>query len=155
MGGRPMKKLDLKHICPYLPHGLQGQFPDRHGYPQTGVITNLNFGIETTLTVENDEIDRDINLRLFKPALIPLSAVKGELLDRIVEMVIAKDPELRVRVTHIIRASMSETVEQTLNSDPFFFPYFVLEILFSEHIDVFGLLDAGLAVNKLELEVKK
>jgi len=128
-----MKKLEIKHLAAYLPYGLQmvntksGRIIDVRGLRDT-VST---FYIEAIVKKGNtfEEADYQADIWPFKPLLIPLSEIPYE--------VFAKS--LFVTGVELIDAIKDMTV-----------PYWLIEKLLEKHFDVFGLLEAGLALNKLE-----
>lgn len=107
-------KLELKHLAPYLPYGLKGQFKlSEASILARGQKDELR---EKILTIDNVSFF----LKLCKPLLFPLSEFK--------------------------MSTGYETLSLSI-SDIDTLPYSSVTKLISQHFDVFGLIDAGLAVN--------
>lgn len=123
-------KLELKHLAAYLPYALKGNLINRDYYED--VINGELFRIETgktTLsnTLENFVIvnDNEDHIQFFTPLLRPLS-----------DLIEAPEHILALGYRTLSRGGKPAwTFEQ-------------LEYLLSNHFDIYGLIDAGLAINK-------
>lgn len=135
--------LQLEHLCGYLPYGLKMQIDWPNGNVEGGLLKSIGLhpgtGGEDLLTIFV-EIEKD-NSRQFifrknqkkyavKPLVIPLSELTLELLNN--EM-----PEQLIRIC------------KTNQKHILTYGYQTICILMKYHFDVFGLLEKGLAVNKL------
>ena len=133
-----MEKIELKHLAPYLPYGLKMTWSD-------GKINVLN--------PELDEIDyseNEVNLTLvlfiinkghndIKPILRPLSDLTEEITHKGKTFI----PAARM-ITHGFHNSFWYEI------DKFDYRYLYamdFEKLLEWHFDVFGLIDAGLAID--------
>jgi hypothetical protein len=120
------EKLELKHLAPYLPYGLKLQSKNPFGIKHT-----------CSLVFEREEyLECNIKTAIkyqFKPILIPLSELTKE------SAINYGYPDEH----HLERSVLSSHA-----------PYKIWIELVSEHYDVFGLIDKGLAIdiNKLEDE---
>lgn len=141
-------KLTIEHLCAYLPYGLN--YIDK----DSGEITTMR-----TISTEVNLIDlgwgNAHELKEFKPILRrPENVSKEELIESGLD---------RLMVTGICKYNITrEYSDDDINRyDIHHFgkdtdiPYDVIKILFSLHVDVFGLIEAGLAIDINVLEEKK
>jgi len=119
-----MKKLELKHLGPYLPYGLETK------YELCKVIDSLNNRQneirDKLLTTENV----DFVLRYCKPVFRPLSDLTKEI-------------EVNGEMIKPIIANPKLPIQEYLHQ----ISYFDMQVLFELHFDVFGLIDEGLAID--------
>ena len=126
-----MEKLELKHLAPYLPYGIKIYDGT---YSKTVVINHMTYG------------QHDIGLgRLFNPCydyrmglpiLRPLSDFCGQR--------IAKESMIDLSCGYeVVEEIWSLEESNDINS----ISYGVIDILFKNHVDVFNLIEKGLAIN--------
>lgn len=147
-----MEKLEVKHLAPYLPHGIltnKGKLVSIH--------TDCQSAKEPILKLESELDKTDITEQIIKypdfepskygyetclisevkPILRPLSdLVSDGDLSPIGETVFRNFPE------------MFETMPLIVDKNPsmLYYEYGIVESLFEFHFDVFGLIDKGLAI---------
>ena len=122
-------KLELKHLAPYLPYGLQ--------------ITVVNRKLELGTHHSDKTIHIDMVVRkesLYKPILRPLSDLTKEIVHNGEKFV----PNKRLDWALAIVENM---VEQG-NITGYGLSWDLWQLLFEWHFDVFGLIDKGLAIEK-------
>lgn len=120
-------KLELKHLAPYLPYQLK-LLVERQG----------KFNNEANITQVEDwkmqDLDAPFSKRYrvvsCKPLLIPLSELKNTI--------------------EFMPSSLEDWADGKLKCVITDLPYCILVILFERHFDVFDLIPAGLALNKLD-----
>ena len=121
-----MEKLELKHLSPYLPYELKGRY-----YPtQNKSVGTVTIDCETLHRFEN-ELDK------LKPILRPLDSVCDGMNDE------TPNPcfdELDEGSKDCFRCLSDQEALDVL-------PYSDMIILFKYHIDVFGLIPKGLAID--------
>lgn len=120
-----MDKLELKHLAPYLPYGLKG-------VSRSGTVFNL--GVHSNMRgrgIETRSIDVWISEE-YKPILRPLSDKKKHF-----------DQYIKQHWS-----SFEYYCECILDGE---ISYSEMEELIANHYDVFGLLDAGLAISYKEV----
>ncbi|MGG5486275.1 hypothetical protein [Gaetbulibacter sp. PBL-D1] len=152
-----MNKLELKHIAPYLPYGLKINTKygidvpeDGHNYTVIGVClkrsvfsyNNLMFEV---LEKPNKEISHYYND--FKPILRPLSDLELDLWNIINDVdkefyIEYSSDDGNIYLRDVCDLNFFE-LSRTLN---------VLNQLFKNHFDVFGLIEKGLAIDKNTLK---
>ena len=140
-----MKKLELKHIAPYLPYKLQGVFNLRSvadNYPNEMRRKEL----------KPDAVDFFVDY--CKPVFRPLSDLTKEIehngerfnpMRKLGEFMYIAQPDSfgnEKDAVNWVRAMTNLVSYDCLN-----LPYFVCEKLFEWHFDVFGLIDEGLAID--------
>lgn len=138
--------LELKHLSPYLPYGLKLQFIIREEVVRTGVMTRLlNYSHEThPERVAIDNYDSE-HIWMFKPILRPMSDINST--------IETKDGDKNfASLLDLIKdedGDWCEIVYVDQCESPF-----VLSLvtgvnwwMFENHFDVFGLIDAGLAID--------
>ena len=127
-------KLELKHLAAYLPYGL------------TGLSIEENLGIEiikgfstygkyniTSLITDVDDID----ITLFKPILRPLSDLKKEIEVNSEKFV----PNLKMQWMFCSDFNYNQYI---LNGN---LEFRKMQDLLEWHFDIYGLIDAGLAID--------
>ena len=124
-------KLELKHLAPYLPYELK--IPNRNPLVGTRI---LDSDIENSDEIVN--IGACIRLQ-YKPILRPLSDLTPELLKEL------RDSENKDLLLWGVRGFEGDLT--SCNKYSYELTYHVLEWLYKNHIDVFGLIDAGLAID--------
>lgn len=139
-----MDKIQLKHIVPYLPYGLTGRWTNSN--PKwIWRLCNLSSAasiqiIRSTKTSVKSECARPIYE--FIPILRPLTDLMEDIFS---EQFFEDDSELLGdEFTPLVRA-----IFFLQNSTPLevCFPYGIWELFFRHHFDVFGLIEAGLAID--------
>jgi hypothetical protein len=136
-------KLELKHIVPYLPYELEFNDPET---VVLGVMVAIVTGMPGLIFYEDKDTIEYYDLSAIKPLLIPMSELTKE--------------ELRAQgfhshidfLTHEKRSPIGEMGEYGWKDGA---PWEMVTYLFSKHFDVFGLIDAGLAINKLLFNPKQ
>jgi hypothetical protein len=134
-----MKKLELKHLAPYLPYDLNTQ------YTLSDVIT-LSQG-------QKDEIRNKLLtsqnvhfvLSFCRPILHPLSDLTKEIEHdgekiKVIE-IFAKDTQKDINEVVMLIENKAEDMSMDI------LPYYVIKILCEFHFDVFGLIPEGLAID--------
>lgn len=130
-------KLELKHLAPYLPYGLK----ILNGW---GDIKTLNY---THLDDEGNGFIKHV-----KPFLRPMSDLTKEIEHNgekysVGNIIFPKDDydDDFTRKCAIEALKLSNAIHH-VNT-----PYSIVEVLFKNHFDVFGLIPAGLAIDINEL----
>ena len=148
-------KLELKHLAPYLPYGLNWFCLDIDSrefecLPTIKLLDLVDGTFEIGgMDVNINELPNPNGLTI-KPILRPLSdlLIKGEL-----------NPEFNtitsVHFNPDYNDDLVKTVEDFINYDnqlKLYFPFEFWQLLFKHHFDVFGLIEKGLAIdiNKLD-----
>jgi hypothetical protein len=128
-----MKKLELKHIAPYLPYKLKAKFPETNrknckkyvvgtiGY----LFSNCSIGCYDTVNSYPDN---------FKPILRPLWQYKDINSDAMNDLNCDLPDQILINQLAHRDADLS------------CIPYSTAEICFKNHIDIFGLIDKNLAI---------
>ena len=163
-------KLELKHITPYLPYGLQVEY--------RGEVTTLDaLDVEGGAFVGENRMVSFVNQRHIKPILRPLSSMsKKEAYDLLSLVVFDLTVDIEDMENLIIKRDLNEIIikctfknsiyydtlfslyisgERILytstdndGEEPLLTSYSMYEHLFSNHFDVFGLISKGLAIAK-------
>lgn len=143
-------KLELKHLAPYLPYGLQGILFDEER-EVTEIVTIELVHIPDELTIISSDGQWDINLEDFKPLLIPLSEIQNE---KYINLFFQKDDFLdEVTNSDNQFESAYDFVNRfKITDNDYCYPYDFFSLLFENHFDVFGLIPTGLAINKLTVK---
>lgn len=128
------EKLTLEHLAPYLPHGLK--ILKGNGFTQTLSIYDKGEG--SNMSVLN------VIQGLAKPLLIPLSELNGQNYIDFGEWVFGQ----HFQDFHGIGEAFGY-LERIWKSPITDWPYGLLNELISLQYDVFGLIESGLALNKL------
>jgi hypothetical protein len=125
-------KLELKHLAPYLPYRLK--ILDEKSEPSDNVFTLESVNIYES--VSDTEGNIDIPFIEIKPILRPLSDIYSQQL--LLKHFFNKEKKGVLKEIQMI---------SELKYDPMECSYKVIEMLFSEHFDVFGLIEQGLAIS--------
>jgi len=141
-----MKKLELKHLAPYLPYNLK-VFDDYYSeirylaalaFSDCGIVKQLHYPSQTR---EYNEI---------KPILHPLSDLTKEIEHNGEKFVPIEwlNENKSVRLIKVINTGRYEVFsENTGTTNIRFWEYCIIEKLFEWHFDVFGLIKDGLAID--------
>jgi len=152
-----MERLELKHLAPYLPYWLKGKVNAFYG---DGITKNIDCDVRwlsssLILSVQCYDINgvewpelHNSNIDDFRPLLIPLSSFwnfHDKQLGTIHSIIynetkLSLDQDLDIE----IEANMSDIYISLLKANH------ALNILFQYHFDFFGLIEKGLALNKLD-----
>ena len=140
-------KLELKHLACYLPYGLKAYtlFQDgKNTIPLTKDVDCYN----VMSFVQNDTN--------YKIVLHPISDI-SQLFNQFVDVMkfgkeykshlfFEEKPLTKLTDLFIIKSKLA--VELSINkAQPLTAPYLAIEVLLKNHFDVFGLIDAGLAID--------
>ena len=129
-------KLEIKHLAPYLPHGLKGICTD----DLQGVEIMNGLKKESTYCIEVITDKEPMDLDYFKPILFPLSSLTNEI------TINGKKIKIIDKIKILTDKNHFEYILRFLDVDSYeILPYWVMELLFSYKIDVFGLIELGLA----------
>ena len=128
-------KLELKHLAPYLPYGLKNQRAFHKPKVIDGIVGNKVYFGDTVLFINQIE-----------PILRPLSDLTKEIEFDNEKFTPSKDKYWGMNSFqyHINKFENWESPSAYLNSCA---PYGLLLVLIKWHFDVFGLIDAGLAID--------
>lgn len=147
-----MEKLELKHIAPYLPYGVEAihDYSDR---TMRGIISRIeinkrdNDSIWYDISLKNKKITRDISLESIKPLLRPLSDLYKEIDGEIPADILF--PKEYYSLIDFYEEHNRENQIQSFIKDGLNWceTYSFWEYLLSKHFDVFSLIDKGLAIN--------
>lgn len=127
-------ELELKHLAAYLPYNLKVQYVVRGVVEETGVITKITHNEDDThptrvgIYYANCE-----HIWMFKPILKPMSKLTEK------------------EVTNLgFQRLFFAALKRSLKYKKWFddVPYRLIKYLLSQHYDIFGLIEAGLAVEK-------
>ena len=147
-------KLELKHLAPYLPYQLKGIFYDNeHSVKQIVTIELLH--IPDELTIINSESEWNIYLSEFKPILRRLSDLeRGEQGNHVtqhkINLLLGEDNKYGDFLFSHYRGyltALTKSNQTGYTYIPLKLTNRMLELLFADHFDVFGLIDAGLAID--------
>lgn len=129
-------KLEIKHLAPYLPYELKGFCTD--DLQGVEIMNGLQKISDSCIEVISDKEPMD--LVYFKPILFPLSSLTKEITINGEKIKIIDKIEILTDKNHF------EYILRFLDVDSYeILPYWVMELLFSYKIDVFGLVELGLA----------
>lgn len=149
--------LELKHIVSYLPYGLT--FDHFDAERETRSVCRFSSINEEEITISNSERDYDLRISDVKPILRPLSDLtkeinlfhSGQEISIINYLNIANSktwkwkPRLKTLVIEDYgRGSVSYNM---LSSGYLYLPFSIIQLLFENRFDVFGLIDSGLATD--------
>tara|TARA_R110000868_G_scaffold400652_1_gene675295 strand:+ start:288 stop:689 length:402 start_codon:yes stop_codon:yes gene_type:complete len=128
-------KLELKHLAPYLPYGLKNQRAFHKPKVIDGIVGNKVYFGDTVLFINQIE-----------PILRPLSDLTKEIEFDNEKFTPSKDKYWGMNSFqyHINKFENWESPSAYLNSCA---PYGLLLVLIKWNFDVFGLIDAGLAID--------
>lgn len=123
-------KLELKHLAPYLPYGITGQF-------------NLNqiredYKIELRTKIMRED-NVDFFLKYCKPILRPLSDLTKDNFELIYKGTDDNSDIIKYLSEHINNGKGHIAIQQI--------DYWRVVVLLKHHFDVFGLIDKGLAID--------
>lgn len=149
------QKLEMRHITPYAAYGLTGMIRG-----DVDIVTELCFEHKLVSFLNHGTYV----LKCFKPLLIPLSELTNEQWlsvfnsgNSMKDLGLIGAVSLHGR-THIKSDELGDETIMSFNpaNNSFYslYPFNQLvafEKLFELHIDVFGLIESGLALNKLEV----
>lgn len=124
-------KLELKHLSPYLPYGLNMAFIVREKIIKVGTLNNISINNSDTHPIRYsiDTLNELEHEWMFKPILRPLSDLKQ----------------------HECYTSLSDNLR--FNIDILGFPNYLdlkvndYNILLENHFDIYGLIEQNLAIN--------
>lgn len=118
-----MKTTELKHLAPYLPYRLNCLVP----FTSHGKVIEPLVGVKHNEFYVGGKII-DVDVWDFKPILRPLSDLTKEEL---------KNQGFETHIDYLTHEK----------GNPIFAPYQMVKYLFSQHFDVFGLIDQDLAID--------
>jgi hypothetical protein len=136
-------KLELKHLAPYLPYGLFGMIDARRGLFEVKLDSINQYTIETSPRIHGHTY---CDLEHFKPILHPLSDLTKDIDvdgERFVPMDVLCNGDFDV-----LLLTQGVTGRSWIDSQP----YHWIQKLIEWHFDVFGLIEAGLAIDVNELD---
>lgn len=134
-------KLELKHLAPYLPYNLHGFICTKRG---DNFEVELHLLSQYTLQTSPSIFGYTYcSYNDFKPILRPLSDLTKEIEYNGERFV----PNLHKDFKIFVQADMDYFLSNII-----FAPFIQIQHLFQWHFDVFGLIDAGLAVDMNSLE---
>lgn len=125
-----IEKLELKHLCGYLPYGLK--------YLCNDIVWDLK-----ALYVSTSN-------RNYKPLLLPLSALMEPMDDGSVPIDIIQ----KFNIGHVVFITLEREHFINLYGRERWIgaiPNMIIEYLYSRHFDIYGLIPAGLAIDKRTL----
>ena len=135
-----MEKLELKHIAPYLPYGLNGYLNKQKddcfiiGATEDFIYTDSSFD--------------DLYYTEIKPILRPLDEIE----DYFKKFWNKKDNQVREFLDSDFLYSFDcLEVEMIHSTNTNYLPVGLYNLLLKHHFDVFGLIDKGLAIDKNKL----
>jgi hypothetical protein len=120
-------ELEVKHLAPYLPYGLKLQYVVREKVEKIGTMESISHNEDEThpTRVSISAMYNEEHIWMFKPLLKSMRSLNNENV---------------VKLKLFIEADKQYLIDSPLNCC-----YDDLQYLLSEHYDVFGLIDAGLA----------
>jgi hypothetical protein len=131
-------KLELKHLAPYLPYKLKAKFMHPFVKHQKIGIINNAYNLDDDVKLSIDYSD-DEHIWMYKPILRPLSDLNKE---------IKVNGNLFTPNHHpLFKIFISADMDWFIDNCPFFVDYGQVQKLLEWHFDVFGLIDAGLAID--------
>lgn len=142
-------RLELKHLAPYLPYGLEFIYTDTN---KRGCIRSL-YEIE-----EYEDIKLSINrmdgehIWMFKPILRPLSDLTKEI-EVNGEKFVPLNEIYKINSKVSIYKLTNHNLEITFDTEDFmqeidlYEGYLIMQKLLELHFDVFGLIEQGLAID--------
>ena len=122
-------KIELKHLAAYLPYKLSCLVSDK-GQMKIAELHSVYSDLSCTFY---DIVESQQGFEFFKPILIPLSDLK-KYSNGIMHLGYRTDENNFHNLISDIKNGIAE--------------YKLMQMCFEEHIDVFGLIDAGYAINK-------
>lgn len=132
-------ELEVKHLAPYLPYGLKLQYVEREKVISTGIMRTISHNdFETHPTRVDINYEGQEHIWMFKPLL----RRKTYLHSLQSEMLIRWGSGLSDRAkAQWIKEVTDDMMYSAFNS----LRYDFVELMLENHIDVFGLIDVGLA----------
>ena len=133
-------ELEVKHLAPYLPYGLKLQYVVREKVEQTGIMKSINHNEDEThpTKVSISAMYNEEHIWMFKPMLrrkTHLHTLQSEILIR-----------WGGGLSDRAKAQwLKEVTDDMLYSAFNSLRYDFVELMLENHIDVFGLIDTGLA----------
>lgn len=123
-----MDKLTIKELTPYLPYGLK--------FLETGFqkIKEMD-GIDSSIIYFKDDMGNYFDE--IKPILHPLSDLTSSNVSKVMRKYFCNEIEIERDLQKI----------GMLVYNPVYCSYSIIEALLSEHFDVFGLIEKGLAID--------
>lgn len=156
-------KLELKHIVPYLPYGLKVYYSGMCDNDVDGVFTVMSsYYNDNGIGLISDKLDEiDLSESFFvyldstvKPILRPISSMTLEEINELQSVVKNKEVYIAVSKSDIwFEENVMDPNDghMELCSIDLYNAY---EWLFSNHFDVFGLINKDLAINKDKNKIK-
>lgn len=146
-------KLEIKHIAPYLPYRIN---PLKIVYGD-GVCTLEGISGGYNLELRHGQlVSSNINIESVKPILKPMSQV-SELFKYFIDVMpfgqeyksrLFFEEKKHTEKTDLFWIKSSVAMELMINkSSPLTSPYLAVEVMIKNHFDVFGLINAGLAID--------
>ena len=143
-------KLELKHLAPYLPYGLKVKVITKSGHLDNVALDLIgaairkeeHYGDIWKANVEDFGITAWYPLGDVKPILRPLSDLTKEIEHNGERFV----PIQRLGYDKVTPSPITRLLDD-LKNRPKLLPYWLFEKLFEWHFDVFGLIEAGLAID--------
>lgn len=139
-------ELETKHLAPYLPYELKliGETSNSIG----GVITREVGIMKGIIHNENKKYTVIMNTNLiwvFKPILRPIPQIRAYF-----EPIFESDQQVKEFLSY--EATSPFSVDEIADYKFEYLPYGTCQVLLKHHFDIFGLIDAGLAIdiNKFE-----
>ena len=163
-------KLELKHIAPYLPYGLTVK--NENGY--NCKISNIIVEYSDLVCINEYGEDDTLHISDIKPILRPLTSIKWEEARELLSIVVDDDVigcidieasalENKVKIISCTPYGEDKIVIDNYDSDIkayyecyngqiYSYPvtYQAFQYLLKNHFDIFGLIEAGLAIEKTE-----
>lgn len=125
-----MNKLQLNEIAPYLPYKLKARFKEKNSRTCRKYVVGTIGGIYSDCTIVcHDTVNASPDK--FKPLLYPKSIIDDDWLSKL-----NCDIQQQIEIENFVEDKIGYWK----------LSYNVLEMLFSRHIDVFGLIEKGLAL---------
>jgi len=145
------EKLTIEHLAPYLRYGLKWKSTK---YKEISTMIGL-IPSQAVFKISDDEIESYTNFTLtgdtyIKPILRPLSDLLSS--GCFVDIETASENEMNQHMWEDLRCRLERCEKSNSNTDINKMPYWVVELLFKYHVDVFGLIDKGLAIDINTLE---
>ena len=127
--------LELKHIAPYLPYELNLLYISK-GESIKGTLTSLSHYVwETHPTRLGIDTDDKEHIWMFKPILRPLSTLNTKFCET-----------HNIEFTHRLWSDLNFNQDPKKEGCSDYFTFKDIQLLAKFHFDLFGLIDAGLAV---------
>lgn len=134
-------KLELKHLAAYLPYGIR-MYMNKADNTYTLHGLKKNNGIMKLISYTNSDVFSDE----CKPILRPLSDMTKEI-EINGEKFVPNELISKAMFTKSQNTDFVRLKNQIANNKIHQLPYDVSQILLSWHFDIFGLIDAGLAID--------